>query len=120
MIGANNRFVHLLLKVLICKNCYHFNTSGEFKKDEDGSELYCRWCGQGGQVLCCSSCEFVFCKRCIKNNFGVKKFKEIRNSDDWSCFRCHPEQLSSLRASCAEFMEYYRTELAYKMIRLFL
>ncbi|KAH1028115.1 hypothetical protein HUJ05_001509 [Dendroctonus ponderosae] len=42
MIGANNRFVHLLLKVLICKNCYHFNTSGEFKKDEDGSELYCR------------------------------------------------------------------------------
>ncbi|XP_066146477.1 uncharacterized protein [Euwallacea fornicatus] len=112
LIGANNRFVHPLLKVLICKNCYHFYTSGEFEKDEDGSELYCRWCGQGGEVLCCSSCEFVFCKRCIKNNFGLKKFKEIRNSDDWNCFRCDPGQLSSLRASCAEFMEYYRTELA--------
>ncbi|XP_050300373.1 uncharacterized protein LOC126738929 isoform X2 [Anthonomus grandis grandis] len=110
--GANNRFVHPLLKVLICKNCYHFYTSGEFQKDEDGSELYCRWCGQGGHVLCCSSCEYVFCKRCIKNNFGLKKFKEIRESDDWNCFRCEPEQLSILRAACAEFMEYYTRELS--------
>ncbi|CAG9765504.1 unnamed protein product [Ceutorhynchus assimilis] len=108
--GANNRFVHPLLKVLICKNCYHFYTSGEFEKDEDGSELYCRWCGQGGQVLCCSSCEFVFCKRCIRNNFGPKKFKQIRESDDWSCFRCDPGQLSYLRAACAEFIDYYKKE----------
>ncbi|XP_030761331.1 uncharacterized protein LOC115886369 [Sitophilus oryzae] len=111
LFGANNRFVHPLLKVLICKNCYHFYTSGEFEKDEDGSELYCRWCGQGGQVLCCSSCEFVFCKRCIRNNFGPRKFKEIRDSDDWNCFRCDSKQLGYLKASCAEFMNYYRTEL---------
>ncbi|KAF7287221.1 hypothetical protein GWI33_002041 [Rhynchophorus ferrugineus] len=110
--GANNRFVHPLLKVLICKNCYHFYTSGEFEKDEDGSELYCRWCGQGGQVLCCSSCEYVFCKRCIRNNFGQKKFKEIRDSDDWNCFRCDAPQLSYLRAACSEFMDYYRNEMA--------
>lgn len=106
-----NRFVHPLLKVLVCKNCFHFYTSGEFEKDEDGSELYCRWCGQGGQVICCSKCEFVFCKKCIRHNFGRKKVKFITESDDWDCFRCDPTQLKYLRALCAELFDYVRREL---------
>jgi hypothetical protein len=110
--GQNNRFVHPMLKVLICKECYHFYTSGEFEKDEDGSELYCRWCGQGGQVLCCSKCEFVFCKRCIRNNFGRKKMFEIRDSDNWDCFRCAPLQLITQRIACYEFFEYVRREMS--------
>ncbi|XP_018580112.1 formin-like protein 7 [Anoplophora glabripennis] len=110
--GQGNRFVHPLLKVLICKDCYHFYTSGEFEKDEDGSELYCRWCGQGGQVMCCSACEMVFCKKCIRINFGRKKLTEIRDSDDWYCFRCNPIQLTQLRVHCAEFMEYVRREIS--------
>nr|CAI5835056.1 unnamed protein product [Callosobruchus analis] len=81
--GQGNRFVHPLLKVLICKNCYFFYSSGEFERDEDGSELYCRWCGQGGQVMCCSKCEMVFCKKCIRINFDRKKIADIRDSDDW-------------------------------------
>ncbi|RZB39488.1 uncharacterized protein BDFB_002093, partial [Asbolus verrucosus] len=110
--GQSNRFVHPLLKVLICKECYHFYTSGEFEKDEDGSELYCRWCGQGGQVLCCSKCEFVFCKRCIRTNFGRKKMFEIRDSDSWDCFRCVPSQIITQRIACYEFFEYVRREMA--------
>ncbi|KAJ8976549.1 hypothetical protein NQ317_011813 [Molorchus minor] len=110
--AQGNRFVHPLLKVLICKGCYHFYTSGEFEKDEDGSELYCRWCGQGGQVICCSSCEMVFCKKCIRINYGRKKLTEIRDSDEWLCFRCNPLQLTALRIHCAEFMEYVRREIS--------
>ncbi|XP_045478620.1 uncharacterized protein LOC123683775 isoform X2 [Harmonia axyridis] len=110
--GQTNRFVHPLLKVLICKECYHFYTSGEFEKDEDGSELYCRWCGQGGQVLCCTMCEFVFCKKCIRINFGRKKLTQVRDSDDWKCFRCDMSQLKALRAMCVEFFEYIRRETA--------
>lgn len=109
--GQGNRFVHPLLKVLICKKCFHFYTSGEFEKDEDGSELYCRWCGQGGQVLCCSSCEMVFCKKCIRINFDRRKLTEIQKSDDWMCFRCNPSQLIHLRIHCAEFMEYVQREM---------
>ncbi|XP_044749869.1 transcription initiation factor TFIID subunit 3-like isoform X2 [Coccinella septempunctata] len=110
--GQTNRFVHPLLKVLICKECYHFYTSGEFEKDEDGSELYCRWCGQGGQVLCCTMCEFVFCKKCIRINFGRKKLTQVRDSDEWKCFRCDISQLKALRAMCVEFFEYVRKETA--------
>ncbi|XP_056649006.1 transcriptional regulator ATRX-like isoform X2 [Diorhabda sublineata] len=109
--GQGNRFVHPLLKVLICKKCFHFYTSGEFEKDEDGSELYCRWCGQGGQVLCCSACEMVFCKKCIRINFDRKKLTEIQKSDDWLCFKCNPSQLIHLRIHCAEFMEYVQREM---------
>lgn len=109
--GQGNRFVHPLLKVLICKKCYHFYTSGEFEKDEDGSELYCRWCGQGGQVMCCSNCEMVFCKKCIRINFDRKKLSDIQKSDEWMCFRCNPSQLIHLRIHCAEFMEYVQIEL---------
>ncbi|CAH1159527.1 unnamed protein product [Phaedon cochleariae] len=110
--SQGNRFVHPLLKVLICKKCYHFYTSGEFEKDEDGSELYCRWCGQGGKVMCCSTCEKVFCRKCIRINFDRKKMMSIRDSDEWKCFACNPSQLIHLRIHCSAFMDYVQREMS--------
>lgn len=93
-----NRFKHPLLNVIVCEKCYLFYCSGDFEKDKDGSELYCRWCGQGGQVFCCSKCPYVFCKKCISRNLGRSTATIIENSDDWLCFGCNPCQISKQRA----------------------
>lgn len=55
-------FIHPLLKVLICKDCFEFYQSSDFIQDDDGNENYCRWCAQGGTLVCCTKCPKVFCK----------------------------------------------------------
>lgn len=71
-------------------------------KDEDGSEIHCRWCGgiEDGRVFCCStkSCPFVFCSNCIRFNFSDDLVNEIEKNDDWFCFVCDKNALKHHRA----------------------
>lgn len=66
-------------------------------QDDDGHEDECRWCGQGGDVLCCETCDKVFCCPCIKRNFGDEVFDQIADSEDWKCFFCNKQPLHDLR-----------------------
>lgn len=98
----NNIMRHPELGVAVCRSCKYFydgdENEQEWEKDEEGSDVYCRWCAQGGEVVGCDKCSQVFCKRCITRNLGRKKFAEINDSEEWSCFGCDSSQIYKERA----------------------
>ena len=66
---------HEDLAVPICKKCHKFYFKGEWTKDEEGFYEHCRWCANGGELMCCDNCPNAFCKKCIKRNLGRSKVK---------------------------------------------
>ena len=89
------------------QQCYKFYSSGKFTKDEYGVEEFCRWCADGGQLICCDFCEKAFCKKCIKRNLGKSKLEELLEADEdekWSCFCCDPAPISNIIKLCNRVM----------------
>lgn len=87
---------HPLLGVIMCMTCKRFYKDGSgWQEDEDGYDKYCRWCGQGGELILCDKqyCPAVFCKRCLQRNLGREKYSKITNSEEWSCLVCNPIQI---------------------------
>merc|ERR1712062_637129 len=94
--GAGMR--HPDLAVPVCRKCHKFYFNGEWTKDEEGFYEHCRWCANGGELLCCDNCPNAFCKKCIKRNLGRSKVSEIEAADEWRCLACEPGQVAKLRA----------------------
>merc|ERR1719186_780120 len=101
---VNHRFTnaimrHPMLGVPICRSCKNFyGEEDEWTKDEEGYDVFCRWCGNGGDLICCDKCTMSFCKRCIQRNRGRSKVAEIHAVDRWECFSCSPSQIYDIRA----------------------
>jgi hypothetical protein len=64
---------------------------------EDGWEIFCRWCGNGGDLVCCDACNKSFCRKCIGRNFSGREAQRIfREADTWKCFCCDPSQVHEM------------------------
>lgn len=98
---GNNVQRHPCLGVPVCRACKVFYHEGEWTKDEDGSDLFCRWCANGGDLSLCDHCNAAFCKRCIQRNLGRKYVSQMSSESQWRCFLCQPKPIFKLRA------EYY-------------
>ncbi|KAM3869276.1 transcriptional regulator ATRX-like [Diretmus argenteus] len=97
-------FRHPVLKVLICKSCFKYYSSDDISKDGDGMDEQCRWCGEGGNLICCDYCSNAFCKKCILRNLGRKELSGILESK-WYCYVCSPEPLLDLVVACDSVLD---------------
>ncbi|XP_027010347.2 transcriptional regulator ATRX isoform X1 [Tachysurus fulvidraco] len=98
-------YQHPILKVLLCKSCFKYYMSDDISKDDDGMDEQCRWCAEGGNLLCCDYCSNAFCKTCILRNLGRKELSGIMNDNDkWRCYVCQPEPLQDLAAACEKVL----------------
>lgn len=105
LIAKGKPICHPFLETLLCEKCFSFYGDGDFSVDEDGSDKYCRWCGQGGTLFLCSKCSSGFCKRCVKRNVPRSALADIEE-DDWLCYCCNATPLFELRAQCWAAQQY--------------
>jgi len=62
------------------QKCYILYNNTNIEQDADGSDEQCRWCGQGGDLICCDFCHNAICKTCIRRNLGRKELSNILNA----------------------------------------
>merc|ERR1711974_506133 len=73
------------------------NKSG-LEKDSEGLDIYCRWNGQGGEIILCDKCPNAFSRMAIQRNLGRAKMQEITAADGWKCPECDPKQIYEQQA----------------------
>uniref|UniRef100_A0A0C9RMJ5 ATRX_1 protein n=1 Tax=Fopius arisanus TaxID=64838 RepID=A0A0C9RMJ5_9HYME len=106
---AYNMQEHPILKVLLCAACREFYGDGTFEQGDDATDMFCRWCANGGNLYCCSYCSNTFCQKCIRINFDADVRKQIEADEKWKCFVCYPAPLYSHRAVCWALLQHVKT-----------
>ncbi|XP_012283973.1 uncharacterized protein LOC105701641 [Orussus abietinus] len=106
---AHNMFEHPILRTLLCAQCRDFYGDGTFEQGDDATDMFCRWCANGGNLYCCSFCSNTFCYKCIRRNFDSIVRKRIAAVEKWKCFVCDPRDLYSARAICWALLQHVQT-----------
>ncbi|KAI4493170.1 hypothetical protein M0802_009587 [Mischocyttarus mexicanus] len=97
---AKNMLEHPVLHTLLCAKCREFYGDGTFEQGDDATDMFCRWCANGGNLYCCSYCSNTFCYKCIRRNFDSLVRKKIEADEKWKCFVCNPADLYATRGTC--------------------
>ena len=103
---------HPILGVVTCKACRNFFFEGTWTRDEDGFFEHCRWCGNGGDLVCCAieTCKNSFCSICIKRNLGRTAVSNAQESEEWKCLSCDLSQVRELRLLFYSIYQYWTDE----------
>lgn len=137
---AHNMCEHPVLRTLLCASCRDFYGDGIFEQGnvmivyymqhlyvsrytiicifiaflgDDATDMFCRWCANGGNLYCCSYCSNTFCYKCIKRNFTLLARKKIEADEKWKCFVCNPSDLYSSRAMCWALFQHVQAMTRY-------
>lgn len=102
---------HPELRVLVCKSCHKYHTSGPISQDADGLDEQCRWCSEGGKLFGCDFCHNAFCKTCIIRNLGRSEISNVtEDGKEWKCYVCDNTLLKPLRAECRKVLDHIEAE----------
>jgi len=95
--GKRNVLCHPTLHVAVCRECLMFAHCEPVPKDDEGYEVYCRWCSELGELVCCDKCNAPYCKECIVRNFSETHYEKISEQDEWSCYSCEKGPTEDIR-----------------------
>ena len=74
---------------------------------EDGNEIYCTLCGEGGSLLCCDDCDKSFCESCVDRISG-KEATLAAGDEHWTCYVCDATPLARPNILCENLCAYYQ------------
>ena len=82
----------LFTQAPVCEDCLRIYHLGEFTTEE-GHEIYCRWCGNGGALFLCDGCPRATCRDCVGRNLGRGRVDRVDAGDTYFCVgRPRPRQ----------------------------
>ncbi|XP_053398020.1 DNA (cytosine-5)-methyltransferase 3B-like isoform X2 [Mercenaria mercenaria] len=88
---------HPVFEGYVCSKCRDALTESLLALDNDGCNLFCAVCGEGGELYVCEEkdCGRSFCVRCMRHYLSADALKQARGQSPWLCFLCTNYSLMS-------------------------
>ncbi|KAH8064428.1 histone-lysine N-methyltransferase [Aureococcus anophagefferens] len=81
----------------VCGSCLATYNLGEFEV-RGGHEIFCRLCGNGGDLFLCDACPRGLCVDCVGRTLGPSYAAREGSDAEWRCFECDEKKLAEAAA----------------------